>query len=121
MNHLTASVRWRTQVRGSAPPSAAARCGSVPRMLPGEHHHSSRVAQMACALVRPRQLTYTVVDHEPAVPGQDGRTTPANFQPSPRGNRRRQTAMRIEQAQVLNFDAVSRHWTVGNPDAFKIG
>jgi hypothetical protein len=75
---------------------------------------------MACALVRTRQLTHTVVDHKPAVPGQDGRSTRANFQPSPRGNRGRQAVMRIEQAQVLNLDALRRHWAVGNPDAFMV-
>ena len=40
---------------------------------------------MTCAIVRSRQLTDTVVDHKPAVPGQDGKEYPRRLSTEPKG------------------------------------
>src|ERR1700677_3975029 len=54
------------------------------------------------------------------MPGQDGRSACANFQPCPRSNGRGQSVMRIKQAKVLWFGNLRRHRAVGNPDAFMV-
>src|ERR1039458_3803301 len=66
------------------------------------------------------RFAYTVVNDQPAVFGQDGRSTCADFEPLPWRHRSRQTVMRCEPAQTLRFRAIQRGRTIGNPDALVI-
>ena len=71
-------------------------------------------------MARVRDFTDTVVNNQPAVPGQDGRSAAANFEPLPGRHRGRQPMMRSELAEVIEFAIRQGRLAVGNPDAFPI-
>src|ERR1700682_2218049 len=64
-------------------------------------------------------LADAVVNDQPAVPGQDRRSTAANFEPLPRGHRTGQPMMRKlgDETWQKSFQG---NRTVGNPYAFAI-
>ena len=71
-------------------------------------------------LARIRHFADAVVNNQPAVPGQDGRSATADFEPLPGRHRSRQPMMRDEPAEAIRFARLQGHRAVGNPDAFPI-
>src|ERR1035438_7513683 len=61
-----------------------------------------------------------MVNKSSYLPGQDGRVAAADFEPLPRGHRRRRPVMRGELAEVVWFTGLQGHRAVRNPDAFPI-
>jgi hypothetical protein len=72
-------------------------------MILREHHHPGRVAQLMSVLARRRDFAHAVVNDQPAMPGQDGRSACPDFQPCPGSDGRGQPVMRIKQAEVPWF------------------
>src|SRR5580692_7260017 len=64
-------------------------------------------------VVRSLYLVHTVIDDQPAVPGQDGRSATANFEEFPWRDRSGQPVMRSKQV----FLALRGHRAVRNPNA----
>src|SRR5271165_3887102 len=61
-----------------------------------------------------------MIEDQPAVPRQNGRSPAADFEPLPRRYRSRQAEMRVKQPHLIRFEAVQGHRAIGNPDAFVI-
>src|ERR1035438_10916608 len=61
-----------------------------------------------------------MVEDQPAVPGQDGRSSTADFEQLPWRYWRRQPVVRVEQTGVMQFSALHGHRAVRNPDTFMI-
>ena len=74
-------------------------------MLFREHHHPGRVAQLVCVVVGFVDFADAVIDDQPAVPRQDGRSASADLEPLPRRYWGGQPMMRIKQAEVSRFGA----------------
>ena len=89
-------------------------------MLLREHHHAGRVTQLASIVARLRHFAHAVVNDQPAVSGEDGRSSAADFEPLPRRHRSRQPVMRVKQAEVVRFEALQSHRAIRNPNAFMI-
>ena len=71
-------------------------------------------------VARLRHFAHAVVNDQPAVPGQDGRSAAADFEPLPGRHRSRQPVMRGKPAEAIWFTAFQGQRAVGNPDAFPI-
>ena len=60
---------------------------------------------MMSVVARLRHFAHAVVNDQPAVPGQDGRSAATDFQPLPGRHRSREPVMRIKQAEMMRFTA----------------
>src|ERR1035437_9498309 len=89
-------------------------------MLLREHHHPGGVTQLMALFTRVHNLADTVIDNQPTVPGQDGRSAAADFKPLPGRHRSRQPVMRSESAEPIDPLVWHRGLAVGNPDALPI-
>src|ERR1700683_2170412 len=88
-------------------------------MLFRKDHHPGRVAQGVHFAAGSVHVADTVVNDQPAMPGQDGRSTAADFEPLPGGHRSRQPVMG-EFAEVTWSTRFQRTRPVRDPDAFAI-
>src|SRR5580658_3656462 len=82
-------------------------------MLLGEHHHACRVAQWMSRVALFAHFAHTVVNDQPSVPGQDGRSAGADLKPLPGRYGTGQPVMRDELTELIRR-------TVGNPDTFPV-
>src|ERR1700679_2298087 len=70
--------------------------------------------------VRIHHFADSVVDDQPAVPGQNRRSSGANLEPLPGRNRSRQSMMRRKPAQAVWIPTFPGLRTIGDPDTLPI-
>src|ERR1035438_8239706 len=86
------------------------------RMLLREHHYPGRVAKLVSG-AGVHDFAHAVVDDQPAVPGEYGRSAAADFEPLPGRHWSCQPVMRSKLAEARWFAVLQGHPAVGNPDA----
>src|ERR1700691_625784 len=89
------------------------------RMLLRKHHHSRRVAQGMHLFAGSFHFADTVIDDQPTVPRQDGRSAAADFEPLPGSDWSRQPVMR-KLAEVTRSTGLQGKRAVGKPDSHAI-